>query len=40
MKPLKSDDVGTMEDFAAVALKKSDERLRAASVPMEMSSQI
>lgn len=38
MKPLKSDDVGTMEDFAAVALKKSDERLRAASVLYEDAS--
>lgn len=35
MKPLESEDVGTKEDYAAVALKKSDERLRAATVLYE-----
>lgn len=35
MKSLESEDVGTKEDFAAVALKKADERLRAAKVLYE-----
>lgn len=32
MKPLEPDDIGTKEDLAAVALKKAEERLRAAAV--------